>query len=49
MNAEIANLKTWLHASKLSLNIAKTEIMVIGSRQKLSTFDKCDIDRSICK
>jgi hypothetical protein len=28
MNAEIANLNTWLEANKLSLNIAKTEFMI---------------------
>jgi hypothetical protein len=43
MNIELSNLKTWLDANKLSLNIAKTEFMVIGSHQRLSTFDNCDI------
>ena len=35
MNAELINLNTWLQSNKLSLNIAKTELMVIGSRQRL--------------
>ena len=39
MNAKLTNLKTWLEANKLSLNIAKTEYMIIGSQQRLSTFD----------
>ena len=33
-NSELINLYSWLKANKLSLNIAKTEFMVIGSRQK---------------
>ena len=39
MNTEFANLKTWLEANKLSVNIAKTEYMITGSLQRLSTFD----------
>jgi len=33
---ELYNLSCWLKANKLSLNVAKTELMVIGSRQRLS-------------
>ena len=33
-NSELTNLYSWLKANKLSLNIAKTEFMGIGSRQK---------------
>ena len=33
MNIELKSLNTWLEVNKLSLNIAKTEFMVIGSRQ----------------
>ena len=40
MNAELINLNTWLQSNKLSLNIAKTELMVIGSRQRLATFSE---------
>ena len=36
INSELHNLNSWLKANKLSLNIAKTEFMVIGSWQKLS-------------
>ena len=37
LNAELANLREWLNVNKLSLNIAKTEFMLIGSRQRLAT------------
>ena len=33
-NSELTDLYSWLKAYKLSLNIAKTEFMVISSRQK---------------
>ena len=34
---ELANLHEWLNVNKLSLNIAKTEFMLLGSRQRLAT------------
>ena len=34
INSELTNLYSWLKANKLSLNIAKTEFMVVSSRQK---------------
>ena len=37
LNAELANLHEWLNVNKLSLNIAKSEFMLIGSRQRLAT------------
>ena len=37
LNAELANLHEWLNVNKLSLNISKTEFMLIGSRQRLAT------------
>ena len=43
MNIEIGKLKEWLNVNKLSLNVAKTEFMVIGSRQRLATFDDHEI------
>ena len=33
-NSELSNLYSWLKANKLSLNIAKTDFMVVSSRQK---------------
>ena len=46
MNMELINLNTWLTSNKLSLNIAKTEFMVIGSRQGLATFENNDLNIS---
>ena len=43
MNAELISLNTWLKSNKLSLNIAKTEFMVIGSCQRLATFENNDL------
>jgi len=37
LNTELANLHVWLNVNKLCLNIAKTELMLIGSRQRLAT------------
>ena len=37
LNTELANLYEWLNVNKLSLNIAKTELMLIGSPQRLAT------------
>ena len=36
MNSELKNLNDWLITSKLSLNITKTEFMIIGSRQRVN-------------
>lgn len=36
LTPELNNLSRWLKANKLSLNVAKTELMIIGSRQRLS-------------
>ena len=33
MNAELNNLNNWLKAIKLSLDAAKTEFIIIGTRQ----------------
>ena len=38
LNHDLGNLNKWLISNKLTLNTAKTEFMLIGSRQKLSTF-----------
>ena len=35
INEDLKNVNVWLKANKLSLNVAKTEFMVIGSRQRL--------------
>ena len=35
MNAEIENLRKWLHGNKLTLNVAKTTSLTIGKNRKL--------------
>ena len=35
INSELKNLNSWLIANRLSLNITKTEFMIIGSRQRM--------------
>ena len=46
VTSELNNLTCWLRANKLSLNVTKTELMVIGSRQRLNA--QCEeIDISI--
>ena len=40
LTPELNNHSCWLKANELSLNVAKTELMIIGSRQKLSA--QCD-------
>ena len=34
---DLENVHNWLRANKLTLNMTKTEFMLIGSRQRLST------------
>ena len=38
LNQDVANVNQWLIANKLTLNQSKTEFMLIGSRQRLCTF-----------
>ena len=40
LTPELNNLSCWLKANRVSLNVAKTELMIIGSRQRLSV--QCD-------
>ena len=40
VNAELACLEKWLQGNKLSLNIVKTQAMIIGSAQKLGLMNK---------
>ena len=39
MTSDVSRLNTWLKANRLSLSIAKTEYMVIGTRQRLAAQD----------
>ena len=34
---DLANVFDWLQANKLTLNMTKTEFMLVGSRQRLNT------------
>ena len=36
LNEDLLNINRWLIANKLTLNVTKTEFMLIGSRQKLN-------------
>ena len=37
LNEDLENVQNWLRANKLTLNMTKTEFMLIASRQRLST------------
>ena len=37
INDDLSNLKLWLEGNKLSLNVSKTQAMLIGSRQNSRT------------
>ena len=46
VTSELNNLTCWLRANRLSLNVAKTELMIIESRQRFNA--QCEeIDISI--
>jgi hypothetical protein len=36
LNTDLSNIYQWLVANKLTLNVSKTEYMIIGSRNNLS-------------
>lgn len=40
MNDDLAKITEWLSANKITLNKPKTEFMLIGSRQRLSNFNR---------
>ena len=39
LNQDLASVSEWLAANRLTLNASKTEFMLIGSRQRIRTFD----------
>ena len=39
LNQDLENVNEWLIASRLTLNKSKTEFMLIGSRQRIRTFE----------
>ena len=38
LNADLAAITSWLHDNKLTLNVTKSKLLVIGGRNKLSQF-----------
>ena len=44
INSDLKYIDHWLKANKLSLNVAKTEFMVISSRQKLQSLNDYTIN-----
>jgi hypothetical protein len=44
LNTDLSNIYQWLVANKLTLNVSKTEYMIIGSRNNLS---KINVDPTI--
>jgi hypothetical protein len=40
---DLESIREWLIVNKLTLNMSKTEFMVIGSRQRLYTFDNAPV------
>ena len=47
INTELKSINLWLRANKLSLNVAKTELMVISSRQKLQSLNDKTININV--
>ena len=47
INTELTNVNNWLKAIKRRLNVAKTEFMIIGSRQRLQTHAEVSIQAHI--
>lgn len=47
METDLCHIKQWLQCNKLSLNIMKTEYMIIGSRHGLSSLENCDLNLSV--
>ena len=39
LNADLAAITSWLHDNKLTLNVTKSKLLVIGGRNKLSQFN----------
>ena len=40
LNYDLVNVNQWLKVNKLTLNEEKTEFMIIGSRQRVPSFDQ---------
>ena len=42
VNEDLGYLKSWLNANKLSLNVTKTQSLVIGGRKRLNDMEKVE-------
>ena len=42
VNSDLVCLKTWLESNKLSLNVAKTQNLLIGGRKKLRDIENSE-------
>ena len=40
LNQDLVNLQNWLHGNKLSLNVVKTQSLIIGSRPNIQKIEK---------
>ena len=52
LNMELTSLSEWLCGNKLLLNLKKTEFMVFGTQQRLSSghrWDRYNLGRRICE
>ena len=47
MKIDLQQIEKWLRANKLTLNVLKSEYMLVGSRQKLSTLDQNSMSLSV--
>ena len=43
VNSDLEKLRKWLIANKLSLNVAKTEFMLIGSKQMIKSISNSQL------
>ena len=43
LNEDLENVRIWLMKNKLSLNVKKTEFMVLGTSRKLAHIDNDDL------
>ena len=47
VNSDLENIRKWLIANKLSLNVAKTEFMLIGSKQLIKSISNLQLNVKI--
>ena len=40
LNDDVVNLQNWLHGNELSLNVVKTQSLIIGSRPNIQKIEK---------